>query len=162
MATLVVFIFPEETGAAQMRDRLVRLQKAQLIGLADAAVVVRQPDGKVKVKQAVKLVGVGALGGAFWGMFVGALFWLPWLGQGNGAGSGTLDGLPEDCGVDDQLIKEVRARIRPGQSALFLIVESWTEDKVLDEVARFGAEVLQTPLTGEDEAKLRATFGAEE
>jgi uncharacterized membrane protein len=41
-------------------------------------------------------------------------------------------------------------------------VESWTEDKVLDEIAGFDAEVLQTSLSKEDEAKLKAAFGAEE
>ena len=49
---------------------------------ADAAVVVRRQDGKVKVKQAVSLVGAGALGGAFWGMLIGLLFWMPWVAFG--------------------------------------------------------------------------------
>jgi uncharacterized membrane protein len=57
-----------------MRDNLVGLQKLQLISLADAAVIVRRQDGKVKVKQTVSLVGAGALGGAFWGMLIGMLF----------------------------------------------------------------------------------------
>ena len=74
MATLVVLAFKDETGAVQMRDKLVGLQKLQLINLTDAAVVVRRQDGKVKVKQAVSLVGAGALGGAFWGMLIGLLF----------------------------------------------------------------------------------------
>ena len=47
-------------------------------------------------------------------------------------------------------------------SALFLLVESWTEDKVMDEIKGFDAEVLQTSLSKEDEAKLAAAFGAEE
>ena len=64
MATMVVFAFKDEDSAVQMRDKLVGLQKMQLIQLSDAAVVVRRQDGKVKVKQAVSLVGAGALGGA--------------------------------------------------------------------------------------------------
>ena len=52
MATMVVLAFKDETGAEQMRDTLVGLQKLQLISLSDAAVVVRRQDGKVKVKQA--------------------------------------------------------------------------------------------------------------
>jgi uncharacterized membrane protein len=42
------------------------------------------------------------------------------------------------------------------------LVESWTEDKVMDEISGFDAEVLQTSLSKEDEAKLAAAFGAEE
>ena len=160
MATLVVFAFKDETSADEMRDKLTGLQKMQLISLADAAVVVRRPDGKVKVKQAVSLVGAGALGGAFWGMLIGLLFLMPWLGLAIGAASGALGGALGDYGVDDKFIKEVGSTIEPGHSALFLLVESWTEDKVMDEIRGFDAEVLQTSLSKEDEARLRAAFGA--
>jgi len=162
MSTLVVLAFKDETGAEQMRDKLQELQKQQLISLSDAAVVVRKQDGKVKVKQAVSLVGAGALGGAFWGMLIGLLFWMPWLGLAVGAAAGALGGALSDVGVDDKFIKEVGETIQPGQSALFLLIESWTEDKVMDQIKDFGAEVIQTSLSKEDEAKLKAAFGAEE
>jgi uncharacterized membrane protein len=162
MATLVVLAFKDETGAEQMRDKLKDLQKLQLISLSDAAVVVRRQDGKVKVKQAVSLVGAGALGGAFWGMFLGLLFFAPWLGLAMGALGGALGGALTDVGVDDKFIKKVGDTIEPGHSALFLLVESWTEDKVLDEISGFDAEVLQTSLSKEDEAKLKAAFGVHE
>jgi uncharacterized membrane protein len=162
MSQLVVFAFKDDKGAEQMRDELGRLQKMQLIQLSDAAVAIRKQDGKVKVEQAVSLVGAGALGGAFWGMFIGLLFWMPWLGLAIGAASGALGGALSDTGVDDKFIKEVAGTIEPGQSALFLMVESWTEDKVMDELVKFDAQVLQTSLSKDDEAKLRAAFGAEE
>jgi uncharacterized membrane protein len=135
MATMVVLTFKDETSAEQMRDKLAGLQKLQLISLSDAAVVVRREDGKVKV---------------------------PWLGLAIGAASGALGGALSDYGVDDKFIKEVGKKIEPGHSALFLLVESWTEDKVMDEIKGFDAEVLQTSLSKEDEAKLKAAFGAEE
>ncbi|HFD39967.1 MAG TPA: DUF1269 domain-containing protein [Anaerolineae bacterium] len=160
MATMVVLAFQDETGAERMRDKLIELQKQQLISLSDAAVVVRRSDGKIKVKQAVSLVGAGALGGAFWGMLIGLLFWAPWLGLAVGAAAGALGGALSDVGVDDKFIKEVGSTIEPGHSALFLLVERWTEDKVLDEIKDMGATVLQTSLSKEDEAKLKAAFGA--
>lgn len=162
MSQMVVFAFKDETGAAQMRDALVGLQKQQLITLSDAAIVIRKPDGKVKVRQAISLVGTGALGGAFWGMLIGLLFWAPWLGLAIGAAAGALGGALSDVGIDDKFIKEVGATIEPGHSALFLLVERWTEDKVVDELTQFDAKVLQTSLSKEDEAKLQAAFGASE
>ncbi len=162
MSQMVVFAFRDETGAEQMRDALDGLQKQQLITLSDAAVVIRKPDGKVKVRQAVSLVGTGALGGAFWGMLIGLLFWAPWLGLAIGAAAGALGGALSDVGIDDKFIKEVGATIEPGHSALFLLVERWTEDKVVDELTQFDAQVLQTSLSKEDEAKLQAAFGASE
>ena len=77
MATMAVLTFKDETSAEKMRDKLVGMQKLELIKLSDAAVVVRRQDGKVKVKQAVNLVGAGALGGAAWGMLIGLLFLAP-------------------------------------------------------------------------------------
>jgi uncharacterized membrane protein len=162
MSSLVVFAFKDEIGAEQMRDELAGLQKQHLITLSDAAVLVRKEDGKVKVKQAVSLVGAGALGGAAWGMLIGLLFWAPWLGLAIGAASGAIAGKLSDTGVDDNFIKEVGETIEPGHSALFLLVEDWTEDKVLDQLTKYDATVLQTSLSEEDEAKLKAAFGAEE
>ncbi len=66
MSDLLVFAFDNPDGANEMIGTIQSLQKQQLIQLADAAIVVRKPDGKAKVKQANSLVGAGALGGAFW------------------------------------------------------------------------------------------------
>jgi uncharacterized membrane protein len=162
MANLFVMAFKDETGAEQMRDKLIQLQKTQLITLEDAAVVVRKQDGKVKVKQAVSLVGSGALGGAFWGMLIGIIFWMPWLGLAVGALSGALSGKFTDIGIDDNFIKEVGNTIEPGHSALFLLVRQATTDKVVEELKDFDFTLLQTSLSAEDEAKLKDMFAAEE
>jgi uncharacterized membrane protein len=161
MSELIVFGFKTETGAAEMRDALARLQKQHLITLDDAAIVVRRQDGKVKVKQAVDLVGEGALGGAFWGMLIGLLFFMPWMGLAIGGISGALAGKLSDIGIDDDFIKEVGAAVEPRNSALFLLVRDVAPDKVLDELAQFDAKLLRTSLSTEKEARLRATFGVE-
>jgi uncharacterized membrane protein len=162
MSELLVFSYPNETGANEAIAKIQSLQKQQLITLADAATVVRKPDGKAKVKQANNLVGAGALGGAFWGMLIGLLFFAPWLGLAIGAAAGALGGKFADVGIDDKFIKEVGETIEPGHSALFLMVTQMTDDKVLPELAATGASLLRTNLSAEDEAKMRAAFGADE
>ena len=92
MSDMIVLRFPTLDGAEKMRDELKNLQKMHVIELEDAAVVVRPTDGKPKVKQAVSLVGSGALGGAFWGMLIGLLFFAPWLGMIAGAVGGAIGG----------------------------------------------------------------------
>ncbi len=161
MSDLIVVAFDNETGAENMRDALVGMQKRHVVTLEDAAVVVRKPDGKVKVKQAVNLVGEGALGGAFWGMLIGIIFWMPWLGAAIGALSGAISGHFSDIGVDDGFIKEVGDTIELGHSALFLLVKEATPDKMVDELKQYKGKILQTSLSAEDEAKLKETFGAE-
>ena len=160
MSDLIVLAFDTETGAQEMRDKLMQLQKQKIIELEDAAVVVRKQDGKVKVKQAQSLVGAGALGGAFWGLLIGLIFMVPWLGLAAGALGGALGGSLTDTGVDDKFIKEVGDTIEPGHSALFLLVRSSTPDKLAEELDKFDATVLQTSLSDEDDARLRDFFGA--
>lgn len=162
MSDLIVLSFDNEASAFQMRDKLVNMQKQQVISLADAAIVIRDKNGKPKVKQLHSLVGAGALGGAFWGMLIGLLFFAPWMGMAIGALSGALSGKLSDIGVDDNFIKEVGATIEPGHAALFLLVTKVTADKVLPELSDYNAKVLQTSLSNEDEAKLREAFGAQE
>jgi uncharacterized membrane protein len=161
MSDLIVIAYSDETTAFQARDNLVQLQKEHLIELADAVVVVRQQDGKVQIKQAVNLAGVGALQGSFWGMFIGLLFFAPWLGLAVGAITGAISGKMADIGVDDAFIKEVGQTIQPGNSALFLLVRSATVDKVLERV-KFPGKVISTSLSNEDEAKLVAALGGGE
>ena len=162
MSNLIVFTFDNETEAERMRDELAKMQKQQLISLEDAAVVIRRQNGKVKVKQAQSLVGAGALGGSFWGLLIGLLFWAPWLGLAIGAATGALAGGMTDVGVDDKFIKEVGEKIEPGHSALFLLVIDATPDKVMEGLQGFNPTVYQTSLSEEEDAKLRAAFGEED
>ena len=162
MSELIVLAYADEATAKAAREKLVELQKQHLISMEDAAVVQRKPDGKVKIDQATNLVGAGALGGAFWGMLIGLLFFAPWLGLAVGAITGAIAGKFTDIGVDDEFIKEVGETIEPGHSALFLLVRDWTPDKVEPELAKFHGKVVRTSLSNEEEAKLRAAFGAAE
>jgi uncharacterized membrane protein len=141
---------------------LRRLKKQKVLDLADAATVVRRADGKVKVKQAVDLVGAGAFGGAFWGMLIGLIFWMPWLGIAIGAITGAIAGRFTDIGIDDSFIKQVGATIEPDHSALFLLTNRIIDDRVLPALQKYHPTVLRTSLSAEDEEKLRAAFGAGE
>jgi uncharacterized membrane protein len=162
MSELVVLAFENQEGAFQARDRLLEVQKRRMLQVADAAVVVRQKDGKVKVKQLTDLVGSGAFGGAFWGLLVGLLFAVPWMGLAIGAAAGAAIGRLTDHGVDDEFIQEAAETIQPGHSALFLLIHTGDLATWLGELKELNPTVLQTSLSKEDEAKLREAFGAEE
>jgi uncharacterized membrane protein len=161
MSNLVVLAFDTETGAEEMRDDLLRMQKEHIIGLEDAAVAVRAKDGKTKIKQVQSLAGAGALGGAFWGLLIGIIFLVPVFGLVIGAAAGALAGKYQDLGVDDKFIKEVGSTIQPGTSALFLLVREATPDKVMDGLKKYkNVKVIKTSLSSEQEEKLRHAFAA--
>lgn len=159
MSNLFVLKFEDPTAPQQVIGTLKQLQSQELIKVEDAAIVTRKADGKPKVKQANDLVGVGALGGAFWGMLIGFLFFAPFLGAAVGAGIGALTGKFADVGIDDNFIKQVGSSIKPGEAALFLLVRDATVDKVLPHLKQFKFEIIQTSLSHEDETKLRETLG---
>jgi uncharacterized membrane protein len=163
MSDLVVVGFQGEDTADQVLNKLVALEKEHLIDLEDACVVVRDQTGKVHLKQAVHLVGMGAASGgawgALWGTLIGLLFLNPLAGlltgAAFGAGAGALSGALSDYGIDDDFIRSLGATIQPGSSALFVLVRRATMDKVLPELSQFNGTVLRTSLSNEQEARLR-------
>ena len=80
MSELMVLGFENEAAAEDFGATLSQLQKDMIVQLQDAAMVVRDEDGKPHVKHDTRLVGAGALGGAFWGMLFGLIFLMPFLG----------------------------------------------------------------------------------
>jgi uncharacterized membrane protein len=161
MATFTVSQFDSADGAEQTLATLERLHKEHLIEIEDAAIV-SWPEGakKPKTKQLHSMAGAGAMSGAFWGMLFGLIFFVPLLGLAVGAASGALAGSLTDVGIDDSFIKEVRAKVTPGTSALFLMTSGTVQDKVAEELKglRGHVTILHTNLTNEQEAKLRETF----
>lgn len=165
MATFTVWKFDSAEGAERTLATLERLQKDLLIKVHDAAIVT-WPEGKKKPKtrQLHNLAGAGALGGAFWGFLFGLIFLVPFLGMAVGAASGAIAGSLTDVGIDDSFINEVREKVTPGTSALFLL----TSDAVLDKVqeafagAEGRAELIHTNLSKDQEDKLREAFAPED
>jgi uncharacterized membrane protein len=166
MSNLVVLGFDGLHTADEVLNKLRSLQKEHLIDLEDACVVERDDGGKIHVKQAVNLTAMGAkaggLWGAMWGTLVGILFMNPLagmvLGAAVGAGSGALSGSLADYGIDDDFVKKLGETITPSSSALFVLVRSATEDKVLPEIEPFKPRLLKTSLSNEQEEKLKAAL----
>jgi len=92
MADLFVIAYEDEFKAEEVRLTLAKLQREHLIELEDAAVVVKNKDGEIKLKQAVNLTAAGAASGSFWGLLIGTLFLSPLLGVVLGAAGGALGG----------------------------------------------------------------------
>ena len=158
MSDLIVIAYDDEFKAEEVRLTLAKLQVEHLIELEDAAVVVKDEHGKIKLKQAVNLTSAGAASGGFWGVLIGILFFNPLLGAAVGAASGALAGAFSDIGVDDNFIRELGETLQPKSSALFVLVRKVTPDKVLEEVGKFGGKVLRTSLTKDEESQLQTVL----
>ena len=159
MATLSVWRFNSPEGAEVALETLQDLQKQQLITVHDAATV-SWPDGarKPRTRQANSVIGAGALGGTFWGLLFGLIFFIPLLGAAVGAAAGALGGALTDVGIDDEFIRDVRDKVTPGTSALFVLTSGAVVDKVHDAFRDQRAELLHTNLSNQEEQKLREVF----
>ena len=159
MSTLVAIAYPDTATADAVRAELVQATKEHLITLDDAVVVEHRADGKIKLHQGMSLTGVGAAGGAMWGGLIGLLFLSPLLGMAVGAATGAVAGKAADVGVDDDFMKNLGAKLVPGSAALIALGTTGGTGKVLDQIAKYGGEVIQTSLSTEDEERLRAAIG---
>ena len=160
MSDLVIVAFPDEATAFEARAELVRLQKDYLIEMEDAVVITRDEKGDVKLHQPVNLTLAGAAGGTFWGALIGLIFLNPLLGAAAGAGAGALSGALTDIGINDDFLTDVGRALDRGQSAVAVLIRKMTADKVLAQLEKFHAKgrVIQTSLSGEAEARLRAVL----
>jgi uncharacterized membrane protein len=83
------------------------------------------------------------------------LFFVPVIGMAVGAGLGALMGKLEKSGIDKEFQSQVRDMLKPGTSALFLVVEKVTPDKAVDALSKYGGTVLKSSLSRETEKQLQ-------
>ena len=159
MSNLVAIAYPDFDTAERVRQEQIQATKEHLVKLDDAVVVECQPDGKIKLHQAVSTTGAGAAGGALWGGLIGLLFLAPLVGMAVGAASGALAGKMTDTGVNDQFMKDLGAKLQPGNAALIALGSTDARDKLMERVSPYGGDVIQTSLDNEDEERLRAALG---
>ncbi len=162
MASLTVWKFHSPDGADSALKELQDLQTQELIHVLDAAVVSWEAgEKKPRTRELHDTSKAGALGGAFWGLLFGLIFFIPILGLAIGAAAGALFGSMADVGISDSFIKEVRSKVTPGTSALFLLSSDVVFDRVAAEFKETGAELISTNLTSDQESRLREAFAQE-
>ena len=160
MSTLVAVGYNDMFKADEVLLKLRKLQSEYLIDLEDAAVAIKDLQGKVKLHQTNNLTAAGAVSGGFWGSLIGLIFLNPLLGFAVGATTGAISGALTDAGINNDFMKELAASLTPGSSTLFVLVRKATPDKVLEELHGTGGKILKTSLSNEDEAKLQAALDA--
>ena len=161
MSDLIVIGYPDETTAALAADEARALARDLIIQPDAIASIVRDTEGKYHVHTSHHAVGAGATWGMFWGLLFGLLFFVPVFGLALGAGLGALMGKITKAGIDREFQDQVRDLIKPGTSALFLMVEKVTPDKAVEAMSKYGGTVLKTSLSKQGEADLQAALHGE-
>ena len=157
MATLVAIGYDDQTTAEQARETVSRLEADLIIQADQVASISRDPEGKyhVHTSHGGASAGAGAWWGGFWGLLFGLLFFIPFAGLAIGAGMGALFGHFGEKGIDKAFQQQVRDYLKPGTSALFMVIEQATPDKAIAALQQYGGTVIRTSLSDEDTKKLQ-------
>jgi uncharacterized membrane protein len=157
MATLVAIGYPDQGTAEEARGTVQQLEAELVIQADQVAAISRDLEGKyhVHTTHGGASTGAGAVWGGFWGLLFGMLFFVPFAGWAVGAGLGALFGHLGEKGIDKAFQQQVRDYLKPGTSALFMVIEHATPDKAIAALEQYGGTVIKTSLSEEDTKKLQ-------
>lgn len=159
MSNLIVIVYDDQDRASGVRKALGQVQGAGRISLDDSAVVEKDADGKIHVRNEIdRGIKVGATGGGLLGLFIGALFGGPIGAMVLGGLGGALVGKLANLGISQKFVKEVSGELKPGTSALFFIVRDAEPDYAMAAVRQYGGSLYHTSLPKEAEEELRGAL----
>ena len=157
MSELVAVTFDDaEQGPAALKS-IRALEHDQGIRLEDSAVIIKDPDGKVKVhNEASSGTETGAVVGGILGGVLFVLF--PVFGIVAGAVAGGLIGRAAKPGIDGKFVKEVSDDLPPGGSALFVLTRDADPGMLIAALRQYHGRIRQTSLDEEAEKALEASL----
>ena len=157
MSNLVAITFAAEDDARAALGSIRALEKEGRIGVEDTAVVTKDADGKVQVKNELSS---GTETGAVVGAVLGSLLWVvfPVGAIVGGAIIGGLVGRAAAPGISGDFVKGVEEGLAPGGSALFLLVKSGDPGLLIAAMRQYQGTVVQTSLDEEQEEALRQSL----
>ncbi|NJN95789.1 MAG: DUF1269 domain-containing protein [Anaerolineales bacterium] len=156
---LLVLAFAEESTALKALQALQRLVDEGRISLRNAAVLVKNKEGRISAKE---MGDVSLKQGALFGAIVGGLIGLVGgpvgavVGAVAGATTGGVAAHAIDFGFPDDYLSDLQASLQPGTSALIVLAEKNWIDKIIQGLTRFNGHIIRHVLKEELAAHLAA------
>ena len=148
---MVVVAFEDEYKADEVLSTLKQLDVEATVDLKSAAVVKRDAEGKVRVKETKDFdAKQGAIGGAVAGGLLGLLTGKLVMGALVGAVGGAAAGHGIDMGLNDEYLQSVGESLASGTSALVALVAFERVERAMEELDKFeGGTILRHTLSDE-------------
>jgi len=160
----VIFVgFNTEQQAYEGDRALHEMHRDGTLSLYNNAVVVKEDNGKVVVRQMPDLEAVGTFGGMITGGLIGLLGGP--VGAAVGLGTGTMLGAAFDLtkeGIDSDFVEDAGTRLAPGKAALIAEIDEDWQAPLDARMETLGGKILrQTPTQIEDAYLERSVEAAE-
>jgi uncharacterized membrane protein len=154
---LVVAAFNSENKAAEVLKQLRELEKQEIIDLVNAAVMIKDDNGKVSIKETQDVSGgkgaaFGAVVGGVIGLLGGPLGVA--VGAAVGAAAGGITANKIDMGFPDDTLKELSESLKPGTSAIVALIQHQWVDRVVEELEKQQAALVRQAIKEEITAQL--------
>ena len=153
---MIVVSFGDENRADEVLDTFKRMEDMAVVDLKSGAVVVRDAEGKVTIKETSDFdAKQGAIGGAIAGAVLSLLGGSLVKGAILGAAGGAVAGKVIDLGLDDDFLKEIGDSLGTSSSAVVAMVDFDQLDQAMEELDRFeGGKILHHTLDADVYEKL--------
>jgi uncharacterized membrane protein len=157
VANLIAITFAGPDQAGEALHALRQFDHRGVLHLTDTAVLRKDPDGKVHTKNELDSgveLGIGVVGTL--GLLVASMF--PVAGLAVGLVGGALAGSQIHAGIDRQFMERLRDDLKPGTSALLVMVASvkpYAIPEIRDAMRPFHGTLYETHLSPEAERILR-------
>jgi uncharacterized membrane protein len=162
MNTLTVWCFATPEAADAALPLMVIAVEDGRASVDDSALVSWPPGlRKPSARTLGGLAGPGRLWGGFWGLLLGLIFLTPLAGPTFGAAAGALAGSLSDFGVEDHFVRDVRATVTPGTSAVFVVSTATSAERLAGALDALEIQTLSSRLSPEQEQRLREALGDE-
>jgi uncharacterized membrane protein len=154
---VVVAAFKDEKAASEALAQLKEAKKAGLIKIVDAAILSKDANGKLRIKETADMGGgKGAVVGGVVGAVIGILAGPIGLAAIGGAVIGGLAAKLHDGGFKDERLKKLGEGLGPGNSAIVAVVEHTWVKQVEKELSEAGANAVTEELSADIAQQLQS------
>ncbi|HYJ13136.1 MAG TPA: DUF1269 domain-containing protein [Thermomicrobiales bacterium] len=156
--TLIAALYASEERATEMLDEIKRMSHADTITIVDAAVLVKDQDGKIHVRETKELTArKGARRGAVITGLVSVFFPAGLIASAVVGGiGGAVVGKLKDSGIKNETIKGIGDQIGVGQAAVLVLVEE--EDSIAGAQNALSADEAELIVQPIDDATMKELY----
>ncbi len=155
---MIAAIYADEDRANVILDMLDQMHRATTINLSDAALVSKDAEGKLQIKETREVTGKkGAKRGAIAAGVFGLIFPPSLIASAIAGGAvGAAWGKLRDSGIKSSSIKELGEKLEPGKAAVVALVDDASVEPTERAMQGYDGELVKHSFSATESADIEA------